>query len=407
MPSVPNVSGDSLSTATSVLVTAGFVVGIVSTEDSSTVPVNEVDTQNPAAGTIAASGSAVNLVVSTGSASLINKLTQKVISYFHRVFDKDTHNQLAFRIQYNGSGLTWSVLNGVMSLVAVGGTGTSQSFNIANFKIGDLANFIASLPGYSIPYRDTSAYSLLSALALIDQNGDVNVSNGDHVYGYTNPLWAWLDSNSSELGTAKTQISNALLQMNTGSAQDEWLDYHGGFYKEPRLQDEQDHNYSPRIIAGVIQPRGNNVAIATAIQSIALGAQVVRVIDAIDDVSVAITYNGDILYNGSAFYDAGQGPNSTYGFFDVDFSYDFSGAVSESTYFSQIFTTVQAFRDAGTQLRTIIFRNNGSTQDLVSDSFNGNVRVLVYNDFTGDNFRILENGLVRLTEDGSARILES
>src|SRR4029077_2641187 len=162
-----------------------------------------------------------------------------------------------------------------------------------------------------------------------------------------------------------------------------------------RNQGELDPAYSPRIIANVLQPRGNNVAMAAAIQSLAPLAQKVRVIDAIDNIAFAITYNGEIHFNGSNIYDAGVG-GSLYGFFDVDLSYDFSGSVTEAQYISIIESTVQAFRDAGTQLQTIIFRNNESNTTIVSDSFVGNVRVIVYDDFSTLSFRLLESGSIRL-----------
>lgn len=401
---VPDVSGDDLPTAVSVLTTAGFTIGTVTIQAGGTVDL--VASQTPVGGTVEPPGTAINLVVSTGPAVSISKLTQKLLLSLHRIFDKDPHPVLAFRVRYDGVGLTWSIVNGVLTLTATGGTGTSHTFNIANFAIGQLAQFIAALPGYSVPYQDTSAYALLSALALLDSAGNMNVSNGDHVFGYTTLLWAWMDSNSSELGAAKGQIDNALAQMNTVSALDEWLDYHGSFYKVPRLQGELDPSYSPRMIASVLQPRGNNIAIAEAIKSVTQAGQPVFVIDAINDTGFAITYNGLIHFDGSEFYDAGLGVNGAYGFFDVDFSFDFTGPVTQSTYFAQILTTVEDFRDAGTHLRAVIFRNNGSTATIVSDSFVNGIRVIVYDDFTGASFRLLENGLVRFTETGDARILE-
>jgi len=468
MAVIPNVTGDSLLAAVTALsptaqdlslesggslltegglplslelTGAGFSIGKISFSDSVTVAAGHVISQNPIAGSIAATGSAVDLAISTGPSFSINKLTQKLLLYLHRVFDKNPYSKLALRVRYDGTGLTWSISNGVLALNATGGSGSSHTFGIANFKIGELADFISALPGYSVPYQDTSDYALLSALSLLDSAGDINTSNGDHVYGYTNILYSYLDSNSAEIGAAKVQINNALAQMSTATAQDEWLDYHGGFYKEPRKQGEIDENYAPRIIAGVLRPRGNNVAIATAIQSIAFGAQraaspdtgflldesgglllddsgsplmlesdgapIVSVIDSVDNTGIAITYNGLIRHDGTEFYDAGLGSLGAYGFFDVDFSYDFSGAVSQSSYFNIITDTVENFRDAGTHLRTVIFRNNGSTQTVVSDSFIGRIRVIVYDDFASDNFRLLENGSVRLLEDGSARILES
>ncbi len=63
---VPGVVGQTQTAAQTQITGASLVVGAVTTQ-SSTLPINTVITQNPAAGTQAAAGSAVNLVVSSGS----------------------------------------------------------------------------------------------------------------------------------------------------------------------------------------------------------------------------------------------------------------------------------------------------------------------------------------------------
>jgi hypothetical protein len=66
--SVPNVVGDTQAAASAAITGAGLAVGTVTTASSPTVPSGEVISENPGAGTSAVSGSAVNLVVSTGQA---------------------------------------------------------------------------------------------------------------------------------------------------------------------------------------------------------------------------------------------------------------------------------------------------------------------------------------------------
>jgi beta-lactam-binding protein with PASTA domain len=66
--SVPNVVNDTLADATTAITAAGLVVGSTATQSSPTVPSGSVISQNPAAGTSEASGSAVNLVLSSGPA---------------------------------------------------------------------------------------------------------------------------------------------------------------------------------------------------------------------------------------------------------------------------------------------------------------------------------------------------
>ncbi|TLZ29790.1 MAG: PASTA domain-containing protein [Gammaproteobacteria bacterium] len=63
---VPNVVGQMQAAATSAITGAGLTVGTVTMQSSTTVPSGNVIGQNPAAGAQSASGSAVDLVVSTG-----------------------------------------------------------------------------------------------------------------------------------------------------------------------------------------------------------------------------------------------------------------------------------------------------------------------------------------------------
>jgi len=63
---VPNVVGETQAAATTAIMGAGLVVGTVTQQSSSTVASGDVISESPAAGTNVATGSAVNLVVSTG-----------------------------------------------------------------------------------------------------------------------------------------------------------------------------------------------------------------------------------------------------------------------------------------------------------------------------------------------------
>ena len=63
---VPNVVGQTQAAAASALTGAGLTVGAVTMQSSSTVAAGSVISESPSAGTRVASGSAVNLVVSTG-----------------------------------------------------------------------------------------------------------------------------------------------------------------------------------------------------------------------------------------------------------------------------------------------------------------------------------------------------
>ena len=63
---VPNVIGQTQNGAAAVLQKSGLTVGTVTQQTSTSVPAGSVISQNPAAGTSVAPGSAVDLVVSSG-----------------------------------------------------------------------------------------------------------------------------------------------------------------------------------------------------------------------------------------------------------------------------------------------------------------------------------------------------
>ena len=70
LATVPNVVGQSQATAQGALIAAGLAVGTVTLQNSTGVPTGAVISQNPLAGASVAVGTAVNLVVSSGTAQV-------------------------------------------------------------------------------------------------------------------------------------------------------------------------------------------------------------------------------------------------------------------------------------------------------------------------------------------------
>lgn len=260
------------------------------------------------------------------------KLTQKLIGYLNRVFDKDPGQVLALRLRYSGTSMTWKVADGVLSTTVVGGSGVSLVVPLQGYTIGSLCTFLAAQTGYSVPYQDLSTISGRSALVLIDGSGDQDASNGDHLYGYTSVLWAYMEAIANELTLIRAAISEALLQMAANTASGEWVDEHGGYYNVPRNTDELDAAYAARIVAEVIKARGNNIAIAEAIKTAVL-ADAAQVID----YGVITT--------------ATDGTES-YGLFDVtvESTTDVPLATTEDATVRQV---IEVMRDAGTHLRKL------------------------------------------------------
>ncbi|MEM8988276.1 MAG: PASTA domain-containing protein, partial [Pseudomonadota bacterium] len=110
----PNVVGLSQAAAQSAITNANLTVGSVTTANSDTVPVGDVISQNPAAGSVVTEGASVDLVVSTGPANV-------------NVPDVTGQNQFAASSALTGAGLTVGNVTSTSSPTAPAGTVISQN----------------------------------------------------------------------------------------------------------------------------------------------------------------------------------------------------------------------------------------------------------------------------------------
>lgn len=283
------------------------------------------------------------------------KLTKKLISHIHSIFDRGSDPFLALRMKYAGT-MTWEVSDERLITTISGGVGSPINVDLSLHTISSLAAYISTRPGYSVQHQET-VVSKLKATVLIDATGNQSDTNGDYLFGYTSLLWWYLEAMALELTTMSAQIKEMLKQMSIViskeyrynnwandqgnfifrtelilpiiGASDEWLDEHGSYYKVPRNIGETDALYGPRIISEVLRPRGNNKAIELAIQS-ATG-----VIATVNDVGVLSYPGGDCA-----------------GLFDILYE---SGSVLEDPeeFKIRVIEVVNSMRNAGTFLREL------------------------------------------------------
>lgn len=185
----------------------------------------------------------------------------RLLGHLHRVFNREPGAALAFRVNADGTGLTWTVTDELFTTVVTGGVlAQDLSLSLDGKTIGELAQEIAAQPGYTTLSVNADVADL-AAKALIEASNTAESSNGDHVYAYTSLLWAFLRAFGYELRDAKTQIGEMLTQMVTPDAEGEWADHWGTYYKVPRLTNETDAVYAARIIAEVLRPKSNAIAL--------------------------------------------------------------------------------------------------------------------------------------------------
>ncbi|SAK98607.1 hypothetical protein AWB80_07558 [Caballeronia pedi] len=288
------------------------------------------------------------------------KLTQKLLGLLHRVFDRQPYPFLALRLQYGG-GLVWQIADGALTTTVTGGIGQSLSIDLSQYTVRSLVNYLASQPGYSVAYADGTSFSGLSARVLIDASNDISLSNGDHIYGYTNVLWSYVDANANELEQAGQQIDQMLLQMSTTTASDMWIDEIGDYYGVRRQAGELDDSYGPRIVAEVLRPKCNNVAIEMAIS--AYTGQSTTVTDATEYGAAFPLYDSHITRNSAYTYNAVSRP--LYGRFDVVFGYDLLGGADPTSFKTTVQGIVNRIRAAGTQMRSLTLQS-GAMSDTFS-----------------------------------------
>jgi hypothetical protein len=303
-------------------------------------------------------------------------LTAKLLGYLHRVFAKDPGPFLALRITCDSGAMTWAVADTSLTLRPVGGTALALTVDLSGYTVSSLAQFLTLQPGYIVPYQDTSPLSMLSALVLLDASGNVAQSNGDHLFGYTNLLWAYINANAAELELAQAQIGNMLEQMSTTTADGDFLDLQGSYYSVPRNAGELDGPYSPRIIANVLLPSSNNVGMQIALQALFPGT-IAIITDAVVSGAGLLIRDGSVHFNSAAVHNSLVTGVSN-GLFDVLFAFNFAGAISQPAYLPMLIAAINGYRAAGTYIRQIAMKNGLSASTITSSSYVGSILINVY-----------------------------
>ena len=272
-------------------------------------------------------------------------LTQTLISRLSSIFNIDPKPVLAFRLTYNGTAMTWTVADGVLTTVITGGTGAAQTIALTGYTMSALVTYLSSQTGYTVSNVNISLNSL-KATVLLDGSGASSATNGDHVYAYTYWLYSMLDAFSAELANARTQITNMLAQFSTRTATGEWLDDLGTYYAVPRNYGESDALYGTRIIASIIKDRGNNKAIEIALFN-AFGE-----VATVTDVQITINNHFDGLYqfDGTNTF---SGLAQTSGLFDVSIPFNSALGLTRAQYTAQVNALVESLRAAGNIRRTL------------------------------------------------------
>ncbi|MFM0165650.1 hypothetical protein PQR39_35110 [Paraburkholderia sediminicola] len=290
-------------------------------------------------------------------------LTQKLLGFLNRVFNKDPAKVLAMQFMHQYP-MTWQVQDGILTTVVDnGGYGGNLTIDLSQYTFGQLVSYIAQQPGYFTPYL-SQTMTPISALALLDASGSVTPNgSGGQLYAYTSVLYAYLEAAAEELELASAQIQNLPAEMSTTTADTIWLDTLGSYYKVPRNPGELDAAYGPRIIASVLRPMSNNVALEMAI-SVFTGNDT-TVTDVVEwGGETPPFYNAADEHNGAVKYNSTAVP--IYGLFDVQYGYDLINGGDITSFAQTVSNLINSLRSAGTQLRSLSLTGSALSDSLTA-----------------------------------------
>jgi hypothetical protein len=186
---------------------------------------------------------------------------QRLVGYPHAaVFDKAPAQLVVFRLRHD-SGASWTIAETTMTARA---GSVSSTYDLSALTVAQLATALAD-DGFTVSDL-SSDFSALSALVLVEGDGDEGLSNGDRVYGYTSLMWVLMGGYAGVIREAGTQVVQALRQMVITQAEGEWLDLWGTLYNVQRGQGEADGAYAPRIPREAFRLRESPIAIEEAVK---------------------------------------------------------------------------------------------------------------------------------------------
>jgi hypothetical protein len=287
-------------------------------------------------------------------------LTKKLLGYLNRVFNKSPAQVMALQFTHVYP-MTWTVQDAVLTTVVQNnGPSVDLTIDLTQYTFAELVNYIAAQPGYITPYLAPSMANT-GAAALLDACGSVTPEGpAQPLYAFTSVLWAYLDANATELELASQQIANLPAEMSTTTADTIWLNVLGTYYNVPRNPNEEDSAYGPRIIASVLRPMSNNVAMEIAISTFT--GQNTTVTDVVLPGVTGDAYNGVYTYNGAINHDSANTP--VYGLFDVQYGYDIINGSDPTSFAATVSALINTLRAAGTHLRNLDLVGSNLTDTL-------------------------------------------
>ena len=189
-----------------------------------------------------------------------------LLESLHSVFDADPEPALVFVVERDDGHMAWSVADGVLRLEP--DDHDPLEYDLTAWTIGALASDIEARPGYAVSFRDNGPISLRSANILIPATGHTAATHGGRILAYTSLLWSYFHAVSGELDGMREVSADLLEQLVMTASRGEIADLWGRYYGVRRQDTEGDEAYTGRILAEIVRPKSNALAIEQAVEDL-------------------------------------------------------------------------------------------------------------------------------------------
>lgn len=267
----------------------------------------------------------------------------------YRAISPDPRAEVAMTIRHAAGG-TWSVAAGVLTIQATGFAATALP--LEGHTITSLAAAVTAA-GWTTP-QISATWQARNALALIEASGTAPAGSAVPLEATNSIAHALFGAYAAALRDAQTVAQDAPRQIDLATAEGIWLDQLGTLYGVPRKPAELDAAYATRVVAEVLRPRANNLAMAAIITE-ATGRPC-RIVDVtLYDNPVPI-YDGAALHNGAFLHNASA--KRIYGAFDCNLDYDPGTDGTPAEVEARVRAIVAPLKAGGTVLRRVNLRSD-------------------------------------------------
>lgn len=187
-------------------------------------------------------------------------MLDRLLSSIYSALDKSPQKRAVLGLSRD-DGIKWQVSGRHLTLMTGAGD-FILGLNLQKLTIGELASKL-ELVGFQVSFVEDEFKGRVAAV-LLPADDYTPAGSTHYAYAYDSLLWSILDGYAIELEAASNDVAQIAGALSLSTANDEWLDFWGGYFGIAR-GGRDDDAYRAYILADVTAERTNPKAIEKAI----------------------------------------------------------------------------------------------------------------------------------------------